>query len=258
MAGLNFCWSVSHSIDHLWMILLKGDNPPDTACRILGGVLSVFMIAELFLTDIMALFMLATVYYGNRVSLGSYDWILFVLVIGGPICYAIIAGSVGALGHDYYWCFLDISGSAGRVMMGITAAAACLCVAIPAICFFLIYRKLKEHANNIKGTINSGGFTAAVIKKLLVFQGIVTFSFCGIAVTGITISAFQQEPTWIVWLTVLTINSGGWINAVAYFIQEYTHRRGSRGKSVDASSTKPSASLTAQMSEVKKTTVTDI
>ncbi|ORY49795.1 hypothetical protein BCR33DRAFT_734576 [Rhizoclosmatium globosum] len=223
--------------------LLKGDNPSDLICRILGGFLSVFMFAELFLIDVMALFMLLTVYYGNRFSLGSYDWMLFVVVIGGPICYSIIAGadlfdqcSVGALGHDYYWCFLDISVLAGRIMWSITAAAACLCVALPAVCYYLIYRRLKEHANFMKEVSNNANtdFTAAIIKKLLVFQGIVTFTFCGIASYGICIAAFQTEPTGLVWLTVLTINSGGWVNAVAYYLQEYVFSSRDRSK-VEAS-----------------------
>ncbi|ORY49797.1 hypothetical protein BCR33DRAFT_713409 [Rhizoclosmatium globosum] len=252
MAALNFCWSVSHSVDHLWMILEKGDSPPDSACKVLGGLLSVFMMAELFLIDIMALYMLGTVYYGNRFSLGTYDWMLFVLIIGVPICYVIVTGSVGALGHDYYWCLLDISIPAGRIVMGITAAAACVCVAVPAVCFFLIYRKLKEHVNNVKGAVNNQGFTSSVMKKLLAFQGIVTVSFCGVAITGTSISAFKYEPTGLVWLTILTLNSGGWLNAVAYYMQEHVFCR-ERSKSLDASPGRPSRTLVLRNSGNSKT-----
>ncbi|KAI8823313.1 hypothetical protein BJ741DRAFT_634393 [Chytriomyces cf. hyalinus JEL632] len=116
LGALNFIWSIGHSIDHMWMIVEHGLSPPDAVCKALSGLLSVFMFAEIFLIDAMALFMLATVYFKQQFTLGSYDWLLFAFVIGAPIGYLIIAASFDALGHDYYWCFLDVATSAGRVL----------------------------------------------------------------------------------------------------------------------------------------------
>ncbi|KAJ3239190.1 hypothetical protein HDU78_002992 [Chytriomyces hyalinus] len=221
LGALNFIWSIGHSLDHTWMIVEHGLSPPDEACKTLGGLLSIFLFAEIFLIDAMALFMLATVHFRRQFTLGRYDWLLFVFVIGAPICYLIFAAAFNALGHDHYWCFLDVATSSGRILWAVTSAAACACVLIPAISFFLIYRILNAHQKEMKGMVDTGDFTVSVIKKLLMFQASVTYSFCGIAMYGIAVSAFQREPLSLVFFTVLTINSGGWINCVIYIMQEY-------------------------------------
>ncbi|KAJ3238221.1 hypothetical protein HDU81_008203 [Chytriomyces hyalinus] len=211
LGALNFIWSIGHSIDHTWMIVEHGLSPPDEVCKALGGLLSIFLFAEIFLIDAMALFMLATVHFRQQFTLGKYDWLLFVFVIGAPIIYLIFAASFNAIGHDHYWCFLD----------AITSAAAFACVAIPAISFLLIYRILNAHQKEMKGMVDTGDFTVSVIKKLLMFQASVTYSFFGIVMYGIAVSAFHREPLVLVFFTVLTINSGGWINCVIYVRQEY-------------------------------------
>ncbi|KAJ3405768.1 hypothetical protein HDU80_000805 [Chytriomyces hyalinus] len=249
LGGLNFCWSVSHSIDHTWMMVLHGLNPPLDACRSLGGILSIFLFAEIFLIDAMALFMLATVHFKRQFTLGDYDWILIVLVIGTPILYTVIAGAIGALGPDKNWCFLNISVPEGRILLAITVAAALACVGLPAICFFLIYRILNAHSKETKGLINSGDFTGAVIKKLLMFQMSVTVSFMGIVLHGIAVMAFEYSPMPLVFVTVLTVNSGGWINAMIYILQEYF----GVGTPASSSSRNPSSANTGKGSEAGST-----
>ncbi|KAI8613275.1 hypothetical protein BC830DRAFT_488796 [Chytriomyces sp. MP71] len=85
------------------------------------------------------------------------------------------------------------------------------------------------------GTIDTGDFTASAIKKLLMFQVNVTFTFCGIVAYGICISATRSEPVALVFVVGLTINSGGWINGLIYYAQEY-HGFGSAKNAKIASS----------------------
>ncbi|KAJ3223421.1 hypothetical protein HDU81_009204 [Chytriomyces hyalinus] len=199
----------------------------------------------------MALFMLATVHFKRQFTLGDYDWILVVLVIGTPIVYTIIAGAIGALGPGKNWCFLNISVSKGRILLAITVAAALACVSLPAICFFLIYRILNAHSKETKGLINNGDFTGSMIKKLLMFQMSVTISFMGIVLHGIAVMAFEYSPMPVVFITVLTVNSGGWINAMVFHsrFQEY-YGVGTRSSS---SSRNPSSANTGKGSEAGST-----
>ncbi|KAJ3116683.1 hypothetical protein HDU96_009034 [Phlyctochytrium bullatum] len=190
VAFLDFLWSVSHSIDHIMMIVNKGDNPPQNICVGLGAILALFLMAQVMLLNLIAVSMFLSVYKGWSLNyFGPYDIYLWVLSFGVPIVYTIIGRalvsfrhvltvfvvSVGAFGPDLYWCYLNPDTSAGWIMWSITFIAAVCCIALPAFCYYMIYNKLKEvekkfkdlHSSD-KGTsssINGGATTAGALES---------------------------------------------------------------------------------------------
>ncbi|KAI8834873.1 hypothetical protein BC829DRAFT_406906 [Chytridium lagenaria] len=253
VAILDFLWSVVHSIDHIYMMVAAGANPPPAMCSAIGAILSLFMLAQVMLLNLIAVSMFLSVYMGWNLSYGSYDWVLGVLTFGVPIGYVIVGLSVNAFGADLYWCFLNVDKSSGQIFWIITLISACACIGLPALCYYMIFRKLAQSkssfsaggestnsagqsSNGIKGgatTVNPATNNSAVgdqiqkrnrkiVEKLLEYELALIATFSSLICYGISIVIFRQEPIGLVFWVVMSINSAGWFNWV---VSHFSKRR---------------------------------
>ncbi|KAJ3116682.1 hypothetical protein HDU96_009033 [Phlyctochytrium bullatum] len=163
---IDFLWSISHSVDHILMIVNKGDSPSHGLCVGLGATLALFLMAQVMLLNIIAVSMFLTVYRGWSLSYGKGDWVLWVLTFGVPLAYTIVGLAFGAFGPDLYWCYLNPSTTAGWVMWSVTFIAAIACIALPAFCYYMIYWKITDtqrrlHSANDSSDPNSNSHGTA-------------------------------------------------------------------------------------------------
>ncbi|KAJ3321649.1 hypothetical protein HDU76_014054 [Blyttiomyces sp. JEL0837] len=259
LAGLDLLWSLSHTIDHVWMIAAQGANPPDAACSALGAILALFLMAEIMLVNLLALSMFFTVYMNWGLSYGKYDYMLIILTFGVPITFAVLGLSLNAFGHDYYWCFLNTNHKMGQIFWIIVLAASIGCISIPAICFYLIYRKVAKHTSVMMGlsgsssdkkssnnagkdaSATSSGAAAShsrtasastekqlqnkIVFKLLEYQIVLVLTFTCMIVYGASITIFKKEPLGLVFWVVICINSNGFFNFLVFLRHQLLQRK---------------------------------
>ncbi|KAJ3205929.1 hypothetical protein HDU67_008558 [Dinochytrium kinnereticum] len=257
VAVLDFLWSVIHSIDHIYMMVAAGANPPPQMCSAIGAILSLFMLAQVMLLNLIAVSMFLSVYMGWNLSYGSYDWILGVLTFGVPVGFVVIGLSVGAFGADLYWCFINVNVQSGQIYWIITFISACACIGLPAVCYYMIFRKLAmskssfssggapssngtgdQSSNNAKGAVSGGASMGnqiekrnrKIVEKLLEYELVLIATFSSLIVYGISIVFFKQEPIGLVFWVVLSINSAGWFNWIVFIIQ---NRRSNKARGND-------------------------
>ncbi|KAI8615202.1 hypothetical protein BC830DRAFT_1123846 [Chytriomyces sp. MP71] len=141
------------------MIAADGKDPPDTACRIYSAAYLLSSCLARY-SSLMCLLCSWWPQFIQNADLGQFDWILFIIVIGGPIVFC---------------CDICI--------------AAFACVSHVAACFIAIFRIINQHRKEMQGKIDSGDFTQIVIKKLLMFQTNATITFCGVVAYVISVSS---------------------------------------------------------------------
>ncbi|KAJ3209674.1 hypothetical protein HDU67_006004 [Dinochytrium kinnereticum] len=224
--------------------------------KTIGDKLSMIM-----LLNIMAASMFLTVYRGWALSYGKGDWILFVLTFGAPVIHTSIGWVVGTFGPDAYWCFLNPNVSAGRLFLAIGLAVSVLCIALPAVCYYLIYRKIAE-TNRDLAVINCNAWnsldegmrkqicstpgnafsdengratsantsdavtvkTRLIIEKLLQYELVLIITFSSLIVYSAMVTLRKPMDVWVAVLVVVCFNSCGWLNAAVFLYQDWRKR----------------------------------
>ncbi|KAJ3410995.1 hypothetical protein HDV05_002939 [Chytridiales sp. JEL 0842] len=247
LSFLSLFWSIAHTIDHSWMIHAAGANPPPAACSALGATLGLFMMAEIMLVNLLAISMFLTVYMNWSLSYGKGDWILVVLTFGVPVTFVCFGLGFNAFGHDYFYCFINVTTRAGHILLGIILAAAIACICLPAACFYLIYAKVASHTRNINsisksssnGAQSSNNQSATlttttmtkeqqrqnkIVAKLVEYQLALVLTFsCLIAYTA-TIVIWRKEPIPLIFWVVISFNSNGFVNFLVFIRHEYMRK----------------------------------
>ncbi|KAJ3410994.1 hypothetical protein HDV05_002938 [Chytridiales sp. JEL 0842] len=245
LAVLDLLWSLAHSIDHSWMVVTAGANPPPAACSALGATLGLFMMAEIMLVNLLAISMFLTVYMNWSLSYGKGDWILGVLTFGVPITFVAFGLGFNGFGHDYFYCFINVTTRAGHILLGIILAAAIACIFLPAACFYLIYAKVASHTKNMKdlqhhktssGTHQVTGGSSSqgaskekqrqnkIVAKLVEYQLALVLTFSCLIAYAATIVIWRKEPIPLIFWVVISFNSNGFVNFLVFIRHEYMRK----------------------------------
>ncbi|KAJ3148657.1 hypothetical protein HK101_002135, partial [Irineochytrium annulatum] len=194
--------------------------------------------------NIMAAYMFLTVCMSWNVDFGAYDYILHGLTFGVPVVYVIVGLSVGAIGPDLYWCYLNVSVTAGQIYWIITLVAALACIFLPAGLYFLIFRALAANTRRMggDGKSSTGNESTMSANASEVASSNNSVNAATDAKEGggkkkaekespakraqrrvsrkLLVVIFKQEPIWLVFMVVIMFNSAGWMNAAVFLKQD--------------------------------------
>ncbi|KAJ3410993.1 hypothetical protein HDV05_002937 [Chytridiales sp. JEL 0842] len=235
LSCLDLLWSISHTIDHSWYLATGGQSPPAQACAAMGGVLGLFMMAEIMLVNLLAISMFLTVYMNWSLSYGRKDWILGVLTFGVPVIFVTFGFAFQGFGPDFYWCFINTSKRTGHILLGIVLVAAIFCILLPAVCFYLIYRKVSKH-NKVMKLLNKsvhdsfGGdkekaLQNKIVSRLIEYQLALVLTFTCLIAYAASIVIFRAEPLPLIFWVVISFNSNGFLNFLVFLRHEYLKKR---------------------------------
>ena len=102
LAICDLLYSVSHSMDHVAMTILK-EHPPEIVCTIFGAILNEFAMAQSLMITYVAANAFSMVVMERKINTGVYDWRLLVAVFGIPAAGVVVIGSFGFYGPSGAW-----------------------------------------------------------------------------------------------------------------------------------------------------------
>ena len=102
LAIYDLCFSITHELDHGYMLSVL-DHPPDHVCMVFAFLLQTFTMAQSLLVLFTAINAMVVVVLEKKITLGHFDWRLFVLTLGVPIIFGVIGITVPFLGPTGMW-----------------------------------------------------------------------------------------------------------------------------------------------------------
>jgi len=102
MGVCDLCQGVTHLLDHAYIFHAK-ENPPDHLCALFALFLHTFVFCQWFMVATTAVGACSLIVFGRKMSLGRFDWRLFVFAFGIPTSISATAFSFGLLGASGAW-----------------------------------------------------------------------------------------------------------------------------------------------------------
>ena len=102
LALVDLLYSVSHELDHCYMLAVK-DHPPPVLCIIFAFFLQTFALAQSLVILYTAISAMTLVVFEKKIGLGRYDWRLIVLTLGVPVIVGIAGALIPFLGPSGAW-----------------------------------------------------------------------------------------------------------------------------------------------------------
>ena len=102
LALCNLLYNLSHIMDHAYMLAVRG-NPPDATCAAFGFFLNQFVVAQALIVTFTAVNAFVMVVKKTKVTLGRYDWKLFLVSLGVPLVCGTLLAATRHLGPSGMW-----------------------------------------------------------------------------------------------------------------------------------------------------------
>lgn len=91
-------FNLAHFTDHLHIVIAKDMVHPRELCEFYGFNLAVFINAQCFMVNIIAVNACLLIYFDKNISFGRYDWKLLFWVFGAPLTGSLISACLGKFG----------------------------------------------------------------------------------------------------------------------------------------------------------------
>lgn len=222
---LNTCdlyQGISHILDHAYMAYAK-DNPPDLICAVFAFFLHNSIFSQWMVVVSIAVSACSLVVFGRKMSLGRYDWRLFVFAFGIPLVISVTAISLGLLGASGAWCFIKHGAPSWIVYTYFVNIFQISTYLLVGLAYGAIWIKIKRTTQLMKGSTTERYQNTA--KVMLIFVAIFIFQWCTFTLCNIWSIFATPHPVAFI-IAVIFVNIGGIYNSIAYtFIRRRLQRQ---------------------------------
>eukprot|EP00105_Crassostrea_gigas_P042272 XP_019926420.1 PREDICTED: uncharacterized protein LOC109619808 [Crassostrea gigas] len=213
-------FNLTHSMDHLQMVITKDHVYPVELCEFYSYFLALFSSAQFLVTNVAAFKAFGLIYLQKEFGLGKYDWKLLLYTFGIPFMLSACAALLGYYGPTGSYCHFDaVKGAVANIFFTTVPMTAVLVANI--VLYVLTWWKIHTESKRIKTMLGNEAQTvrashrAAKMMSLFVTAFFVQWWALGIAIVWYKFAVIPKEYLTI---TVIITNLGGVVNGVVYII----------------------------------------
>ena len=93
-------FNISHSLDHLHILITRNHVYPKQLCKFYGFMLAEFITSQNLLVNVISINAFVLIYFRRNLDFGRYDYKLLLWVFGAPCLAAFAALGMGTLGPN--------------------------------------------------------------------------------------------------------------------------------------------------------------
>ena len=106
-------FNISHSMDHLHILITRNHPYPSRLCEFYGFMLAEFITAQNLMVNVVSINAFVLIYYRKNLEFGIYDYRLLLWTFGFPFVAAMVALGLGTMGPNgtlwvcmffWLWC----------------------------------------------------------------------------------------------------------------------------------------------------------
>ncbi|XP_061173517.1 uncharacterized protein LOC133182679 [Saccostrea echinata] len=222
-------FNLTHSMDHLQMLITKEHVYPRELCEFYAFFLCGLVAEQLLMTNVAAINAFGLIYLQKQFEFGKYDWKLLLYTFGVPFVMSMCAVNLGYYGPSGSYCAFDaVKGALASIFFFTVPITAVLVVNV--VLYILTWWKIHVESKQIKAMLGTKAQTlrashnAAKLMSLFVTVFFIQWWALGIVSIWQNFSKVPQE-----FFTVIVIftNLGGVLNGAVYIIIK---RRRNRNK----------------------------
>ncbi|XP_062593175.1 uncharacterized protein LOC134254654 [Saccostrea cucullata] len=220
-------FNLTHSMDHLQMVITKGHVYPRELCEFYAFFLCGIIAVQLLMTNVAAINAFGLIYLQKQFKLGKYDWKLLLYTFGVPFVMSLCAVSLGYYGPSGSYCAFDaVKGTLASIFF-VTVPITTVLV-INVVLYTLTWWKIHVESKRIKAMLGTeaqtvrASYNAAKLMSLFVTVFFIQWWALGIVSVWQNFSKVPQE-----FFTVIVIftNLGGVYNGAVYIIIRRRRKR---------------------------------
>ncbi|XP_065944530.1 uncharacterized protein [Magallana gigas] len=213
-------FNLTHSMDHLQMVITKDHVYPVELCEFYSFFLEVFSSAQFLMTNVAAFNAFGLIFLKKQFELGKYDWKLLLFTFGVPFVLSICALNLGYYGPTGSYCYFDaVKGAVANIFF--TTVPMTTVLVANVVLYVLTWWKIHTESKRIKTMLGNEAQTvrashkAAKLMSLFVAAFFVQWWALGIAIVWYKFAVVPKEFHTI---TVIFANIGGVVNGFVYII----------------------------------------
>lgn len=93
-------FNIAHSLDHTHVLVTKHHVHPPELCAFYGFILSVFLSAQIFMVNLVAINAFCLMFFNKDLPFGKWDHRLLIWTFGAPLIASIVAVSLNQFGPN--------------------------------------------------------------------------------------------------------------------------------------------------------------
>eukprot|EP00105_Crassostrea_gigas_P020753 XP_011439621.1 PREDICTED: uncharacterized protein LOC105336844 [Crassostrea gigas] len=231
-------FNVTHSMDHLQMVITKDHVYPEELCEFYSFFIGEFVSAQLLMTNVAAINAFGLIYLQKQFKLGKYDWKLLLYTFGVPFVLSVCAVNFGYYGPSGSYCYFDgVKGAFANIFF--TTVPMTVVLVINVVLYVMTWWKIHTESKRIKTMLGNEAQTIRASHKAAKLMSLfVTAFFVQWWALGI-ISVWQNfavVPQQFFTVVVMFTNLGGVLNGIVYIIIKRRRDRNYSSKPLKSSS----------------------
>ncbi|XP_061173516.1 uncharacterized protein LOC133182678 [Saccostrea echinata] len=213
-------FNLSHSMDHLQMVITKEHVYPRELCEFYAFFIGEFVTAQLLMTNVAAFNAFGLIYLHKQFRLGRYDWRLLLYTFGFSFVLSTIAVNLGYYGPSGSYCAFDgIKGAFASVFF-ITIPMTVI-LAVNVVLYILTWWKIHVESKQIKTVLGKEAQTLRAshraAKLMSLFVAAFFIQWWALAIISVWHN-FAVVPQEFFTVVVVFTNLGGVLNGAVYII----------------------------------------
>ncbi|XP_062593174.1 uncharacterized protein LOC134254653 [Saccostrea cucullata] len=213
-------FNVTHSMDHLQMVITKEHVYPRELCEFYSFFLGEFVSAQLLMTNVAAINAFALIYLHKEFKLGRYDWRLLLYTFGVPFVMSMCAVNLGYYGPSGSYCLFDgVKGALASVFF--VTVPITLILVVNVVLYILTWWKINTESKRLKTMLGKEAQTVRAshraAKLMSLFVAAFFIQWWALAIISVWHN-FAVVPQEFFTVVVVFTNLGGVLNGVVYII----------------------------------------
>ncbi|XP_061173515.1 uncharacterized protein LOC133182677 [Saccostrea echinata] len=213
-------FNVTHSMDHLQMVITKEHVYPKELCEFYSFFLCEFVSAQLLMTNVAAMNAFGLIYLHKQFKLGRYDWKLLLYTFGVPFVMSMCAVNLGYYGPSGSYCLFDgVKGALASVFF-VTVPITFILV-VNVVLYILTWWKIHTESKRIKTMLGKEAQTVRAshraAKLMSLFVAAFFIQWWALAIISVWHN-FAVVPQEFFTVVVVFTNLGGVLNGAVYII----------------------------------------
>ncbi|XP_062586762.1 uncharacterized protein LOC134248372 [Saccostrea cucullata] len=213
-------FNVTHSMDHLQMLITKEHVYPLALCEFYAFFIGEFVSAQILMTNVAAVNAFSLIYLQKQFKLGMYDWKLLIYTFGVPFVLSMSAVDLGFYGPSGSYCYFDgVKGAFASIFF--TTIPMTIVLVVNVMLYISTWWKIFTTSRHLKTMLGretqtlDASFNAA--KMMSLFVAVFFVQWWALAIVNVW-QNFAVVPEEFLTVVVIFTNLGGVCNAGVFVI----------------------------------------